>query len=147
VTDIVRGAAIAVAAVNLLVGLYGSLRWYRSEPSRSFWIGLRIAQALAVAFAAFAGILIPAGHSASNRLFYLYAGLPIAVSFVAEQLRVISADSVLQAREIPDAQAVGRLPPAEQRGVVLAIIRREMGIMAVSTFVVVFLALRAAGTY
>ncbi len=93
-----------------------------------------------------AGSLAAAGHYSSERLFYLYALLPLAVAFVAEQLRVASAQTILDQRDLPDAQAVGALPEREQRRVVAAIVAREMGIMALSALVVVFLALRAAGT-
>ena len=79
-------------------------------------------------------------------LFWLYALLPIAVSFVAEQLRLTAAQSVLDARDLEDAAAVGELDEAGQRSVVLAILRREMGVMTLAALVVVFLALRAYGT-
>jgi hypothetical protein len=92
------------------------------------------------------GSLAAAGHTPREGLFYLYALLPLAVAFVAEQLRVASAQTVLDHRGLPDAAAVGRLPAPEQRAVVDSILRREMGVMTLSALVVVFLALRAAGT-
>jgi hypothetical protein len=92
------------------------------------------------------GSLAVAGNYSTDRLFYLYALLPIAVAFVAEQLRLTAAQTILDRRELADAQAVGTLPDAEQHAVVREILTREMAIMALSTVVVVFLALRAAGT-
>jgi hypothetical protein len=68
----------------------------------------------------------------------------VAIGFVAEQLRIVSADQVLENRELADAQAVGELPEAEQRSVVLAIARRELGVTALAALVVAVLALRAA---
>jgi hypothetical protein len=56
---------------------------------------------------------------------------------------VSAAETVLEARGHESAQAVGRLPPAEQRGVVAAIVRREVGVMTVASLVIVALALRA----
>jgi hypothetical protein len=56
----------------------------------------------------------------------------------------VSAEQVLENRELPDAQAVGALPEAEQRSVVVAIMRRELGVMALAALVVAFLSLRAA---
>jgi hypothetical protein len=53
---------------------------------------------------------------------------------------------VLDARGLEDAQAVGRLDERGQRSVVLAILRREMGVVALSAAVVTFLSLRALGT-
>jgi hypothetical protein len=52
---------------------------------------------------------------------------------------------VLDARGLEGSVAVGRLPEPEQRAVVLAIVRREMGVMAASALVVTVLALRGAG--
>jgi hypothetical protein len=96
-----------------------------------------------VAQAAVAGVLAIAGYQPADGLYWLYALLPVAIGFVAEQLRIVSAEQVLENREIPDAQAVGGLPEAEQRSVVLAIMRRETGVMALAALVVALLALRA----
>ncbi len=138
--------ALALALLNALPGLLGGWRWYRCEASRAFWLLLRVGQGSAVTFALAIGALAIAGSYSSERLFYLYALLPLAVAFVAEQLRVISAQTILDRRELADAQAVGELGEAEQRAVVAEIVRRELGVMAISALVVVFLALRAAGT-
>ena len=78
------------------------------------------------------------GKSASEGLFYLYALLPLAVAFVAEQLRVASAQTILDQRGLPDAAAVGRLPEAEQQRARRArSFSREIGVMALSALVVV----------
>ena len=138
--------ALAVAVLNALPGLLGGWRWYRCEASRAFWLSLRAGQGSAMAFALAIGVLALAGRYSSERLFYLYALLPLAVAFVAEQLRVISAQTILDRRELADARAVGALEEAEQRAVVAEIVRRELGVMAISALVVVFLELRAAGT-
>jgi hypothetical protein len=145
-TEAVVMGAIALAVLNAVPMLLGAWRWYRHQSSRSFWVALRVAQAAALVFALAVGVLAAAGHSSSEQLFYLYALLPLAVGFVAEQLRVSSAQTILDQRELADAQAVGGLPEAEQHEVVAAIVRREMGVMTLSALVVVFLALRAAGT-
>jgi len=145
-TEAVVAGALAVAVLNALPGLLGGWRWYRCEASRAFWLLLRLGQGSAVTFALAIGALAIAGSYSSERLFYLYALLPLAVAFVAEQLRVISAQTILDRRELADAQAVGELGEAEQRAVVAEIVRRELGVMAISALVVVFLALRAAGT-
>lgn len=145
-TEAVVAGALALAVLNALPGLLGGWRWYRCEASRAFWLLLRVGQGSAVAYALAIGALAVAGSYSSERLFYLYALLPLAVAFVAEQLRVISAQTILDRRELADAQAVGELGEAEQRAVVAEIVRRELGVMAISALVVVFLALRAAGT-
>jgi hypothetical protein len=145
-TAVVVASALAVAAINALPALLGGWRWRRGERSRGFWIMLRIGQGSALAFAAEVGLLALAGRHSSERLFYLYALLPLAIAFVAEQLRIASAQTVLDRLQLPDAQAVGALPESKQHEVVASIVRREMGVMALSALVVVFLALRAAET-
>ncbi len=145
-TQAVVACALVVALFNALPALLGAWRWYRGESSQGFWVLLRVGQGSALVLAILAGSLAVAGHYSSDRLFYLYALLPLAVAFVAEQLRVAAAQTILDQRDIPDAQAVGLLGDSEQHAVVAAIVARELGIMALSALVVVFLALRAAGT-
>ena len=107
---------------------------------------VRAGQVAAIGLAILAGIAAVTGFAPADGLFWLYALLPVAVGLVAEQFRLASAQAVLDARELEDAQAVGRLDDAGQRSVVLAILRREMGVMALAAIVVAFLALRAWGT-
>jgi len=145
-TQAVVACALAVALLNALPALLGGWSWYRAEPSRAFWVLLRIGQGSALVLAIVTGSLAVAGNYSTDRLFYLYALLPLAVAFVAEQLRVASAQTILDQRDLPDAQSLGTLPESEQHAIVAAIVAREMVIMALSAFVVVFLALRAAGT-
>jgi hypothetical protein len=139
--------ALALAALDGLVGLFGALRWYRVAPSREFWLGVRAGQALALLYAALAGLLLLDHHHPAQSIYYLYALLPIAVGFVAEQLRLVAADQVLAGRDLDDARQVATLPETEQQAIVLAILRREMGVMALAALVICVLALRAAGTY
>ncbi|HEX3392872.1 MAG TPA: hypothetical protein VHS55_09935 [Solirubrobacteraceae bacterium] len=145
-TELVVWGAVAVAVLNAVPAGLGAWRWYRGENSRAFWIALRVAQVGALAYAVVVGVLAAAGHSSSEQLFYLYALLPLAVAFVAEQLRVASAQTILDQRDLDGAQAVGALPEPEQHAIVAAIVRREMGVMTLSAMVVIFLAWRAAET-
>jgi hypothetical protein len=142
-TTIAEIAAIATLAVNGAAAAYAGLRWWQVQASDAVWPLLRLGQAVAGAQALVAGVLFVAGLRPDG-LYWLYALLPVAIGFVAEQLRIASAEQVLENRELPDAQAVGALPEAQQRSVVLAVVRREMGVMALAALVVAFLALRAA---
>jgi hypothetical protein len=146
VNGVVVVAGLVVAALNGFAAAVGAWSWHREKASRLFWLLLRVGQVAALLFAAGVGVLAAAGHNSRDGLFYLYALLPLAVAFVAEQLRVASAQTILDQRGLPDAQAVGELPPEDQHGLVAAIVRRETGVMALSAIVVVFLALRAAET-
>jgi hypothetical protein len=145
-TSIAEVVALVTAVVNLVAGALGGWRWWTVEPSQTFWVLCRAGQALAVAQAAVAGVLAVLGFEPGDTLYWLYAVLPVAVSFVAEQLRVTAAQAVLDARGLEDAQAVGELDPDRQRSVVLQIVRREIGTMAAAAIVVAFLAARAWGT-
>ena len=145
-THVAQVAALAAALVSLVAGVVGAWRWWRVEPSRAFWLLCRAGQALVVAQAVLAGVLAALGFDPADGLYWLYAVLPVAVSFVAEQLRVTAAETVLDDAGLENAQAVGALDEARQRSVVLAIVRREMGVMTAAAFVVAFLALRAWGT-
>lgn len=137
-------AAWAVLAANAVAGAFAGWRWWLVSPSAAVWPLLRGAQAVAVAQAAVAGVLFALGYEPRDGLYWLYALLPVAIGLIAEQLRIASAEQVLENRELADAKAVGALPEAEQRSVVLAIVRREVGVMALAAGVVAFLALRAA---
>ena len=145
-THVAQAAALGAALVSLVAGVLGTWRWWRVQPSPAFWVLCRLSQALLVVQALVAGVLAALGFDPADSLYWLYALLPVAVSFVAEQLRVTAAQAVLDSRDLEDAKAVGRLDEASQRSVVLAIVRREMGVMTAAAFVVAFLALRAWGT-
>ena len=136
--DTAASAALVVAVLNGIAALYGAWCWWSVRTSRVFWVLVRVAQASAVALAAIAGIGAVTGFAPASGLFWLYALLPLAVGFVAEQFRYTAAQTVLDARGLED--------DAGQRSVVLAILRREIGVMALAAIVVAFLALRAYGT-
>jgi hypothetical protein len=133
-----------VAAANALAAAWGADAWWRVRTSRTFWPLLRVAQALVLVQLVAIGIVLLTGRRPADDLYYLYSGLPVLVAFFAEQLRVIAARTVLDRRGLQDGRAVGRLPEAEQRSVVLEIVRREVGVMAVSAAAVMGLAVRAA---
>jgi hypothetical protein len=150
-TQAVVAGAVAVAVLNAIPGLGGGWIWYRGDPideraARAFWVMLRVGQGSALTLAIAVGSLAAAGKQPTESLFYLYALLPLAVAFVAEQLRVASAQTILDQRGLEGSEQVAALPEAEQHALVSAIVRREIGVMALSALVVVFLALRAAGT-
>jgi hypothetical protein len=149
-TQAVVAGALAVTTLNAVSGLLGAWLWYWGWPTErstaAFWVLLRVGQGSALTLALAVGSLAAAGNYSSEHLFYLYALLPLAVGFVAEQLRVASAQTILDQRDLDDAAAVGALPAREQRAIVIEIVRREIGVMASSALVVVFLALRAAST-
>jgi hypothetical protein len=145
-TETAQVIALVVAVVNGLAGLAAAVLWWRVEPRSWAWAGIRAGQAAAIAQAAAAGVFAVGGMKPDDGLYWLYAVLPVAVSFVAEQLRLAAAQQVLDVRGLEDAQSVGRLDPDDQQSVVLQIVRRELGVLAAAALVICFLAVRAAGT-
>jgi len=140
-----------VAEVHLVVGCalillnaaafaVGGVAWYRDRASIRFWYLLRAAQVSVFLQAMLGGLLVFTGHEPSDDLHYLYGVLPLVVSLIAEGARAGAAE-----RELGDVDFEA-LPGETQQSLALAIVRREMGIMAVSCGVILFLALRAAGT-
>jgi heme A synthase len=129
-----------VIALNLAAGALGGIAWYRNIPSVPFWYLLRIAQVSVFLQALLGGLLVVTNHEPADDLHYLYGILPLFVSFVAEGARAGAAERELGETEFES------LDPDTQQSVALQIVRREMGIMAVSCGVIFFLALRAAFT-
>jgi hypothetical protein len=138
--------ALTAVVLNALAALAGAWGWQRFESPRAFWVALRAGQGVAVAQALFAGVAAAAGSRPDDGLYWLYALLPVAIGFFAEQLRSVAAHAELDRRGLPDAQAVGSLPSEQQAFLVRAILHRELGVMAIAAAIVAFLALRALST-
>jgi hypothetical protein len=138
---------VGVLAIGLMVaaGGWGAWCWWRVRQSRWFWILLRAGQGVIVVQIALGGVLVLLGHKPSS-LHVLYGVLPVLVSFVAEQLRIAAAQMVLDSRGFESAAEVGKLGAEDQRAVVVAIVQREIGVMALAAIVIVALLARAAGT-
>ena len=134
---------VGVMTLFAAAGLLGAWRWWRVEQSVWFWRLLRAAQAALGVQVVLGGVLLAAGREPADSLHLVYGLLPVAVSFVAEQLRIAAAQTVLDARGLPDAQAVGALPEEEQRSLVVAILRRELGVMTLAALFIAGLAIRA----
>jgi hypothetical protein len=137
--------ALLAAVLNSGAGAAGGWLWWRVDPQPWAWRLIRLGQVASVVLAAVAGVAYIGGSDPDDGLFWLYAVLPVPIGFFGEQFRLLSARTVLDARGLEDAAAVGALPEADQRSVVLQIVRRELGVMAVAAGVSAFLALRAAG--
>jgi hypothetical protein len=130
----------ALILLNLAAGTVGGLAWYRDRASIRFWYLLRAAQVSVFIQALLGGLLVLTNHKPAEDLHYLYGILPLLISFLAEGARTGAAQ-----RELGEVDFES-LPADTQQSLALAIVRREMGIMAVSCGVIFFLALRAATT-
>jgi hypothetical protein len=138
---------VGVLAIALtgVAAIYGVWKWWRVQSSVWFWRVLRAGQAVVILQVLLGGMLVLLGHKPKG-LHVLYGVLPLLISLIAEQLRASSAQMVLEARGFQAAAEVGTLPEQEQRVVVLSIVQREIGVMAVAAIVNVVLLARAAGT-
>jgi len=143
---IVVGVAWVAAAINVAAAAWGGWCWQRFLHSAAFWLLTRAGQAAVVVFAAFSGVVALAGATPDDDLFWIYVLVPLGVSFVAEQFRILSARTVLDQRELADANAMRRLPVGEQELIRELIMRRETGIMALAALANAFLLARAAMT-
>jgi hypothetical protein len=138
---IALGAALVV--VNLAAGLYGAWAWWRWRDAPGFWPLLRAGQLL-VAVEAATGLVLTLAGEELPPLHLVYGLTPLAVSFLAEQLRLVAAQTELDRRDLEGREAIEALPEAERRELVRAILRREIGVMAASALVVALLGVRAS---
>jgi hypothetical protein len=144
VTAVHIALGVAVVVVNLAAGGWGAWAWWRERDAPGFWPLLRTGQALVAVEAALGVVLLLSGKDLPP-LHLVYGLTPLAVAFFAEQLRVISAQAELDKRGLAGRDAVAALPDADQRALVRAILRRELGVMAASALVVALLGVRASG--
>jgi hypothetical protein len=145
-TGVALAAAWAATVVNGVAGLVGAVAWWRVRESRAFWVLVRAGQAVAIAQAVVAGVLALLGFDPDDGLYWLYALLPVAIGFFAEQLRIVAAEQVLERLGLEGSEGVRSLPEDRQRSIVVSILRREMGVMTLAALVVCFLAARAIET-
>ena len=131
---------VLLITLNAAAGLVGGIAWYRDRPSIPFWYLLRP----------------PRSRSSSRPCSAASSSSPTTNPRTASTTSTgscpSSSPSSPRAPALDAAQReVGDLDPEsltadEQESLALAIVRREMGIMAVSCGVIFFLGLRAAGT-
>jgi hypothetical protein len=144
-----KAVHIAVGLLSLGLcggaGVVGAFLWWRVRSGRVFWVLLRAGQVCVVLAVVLGGIAQLVGPHAPG-LHILYGVLPLLVSFIGEQLRIVSAEMVLGSRGLESAAEVGKLPADEQRLVALAIVQRELGVMTLAALVMAVLLARAAGT-
>ena len=136
---------VITIVLTAAAGAWGAWCWWRVRTSAWFWRLLRASQVAVVVQAALGGVLLLM-HRKAPGLHDLYGVLPLLVSFIAEQLKISAAQMVLDQQGYESAQAVGKLPAAEQQEIVVAILQREVGVMVLAALVNVVLLARAAMT-
>jgi hypothetical protein len=131
-------------ALNALAALIGAGAWLARGNPRAFWIALRAGQVL-VALEAVTGAALLLSGDDLPRLHLVYGLTPIAVAFLAEQLRFTATPTLLEQRGLSGGADVAKLPLDEQHALVAAILRREIAVMATAAAIVTVLLLRAQG--
>jgi hypothetical protein len=139
--ELVGGITIGV---NWLAALLGGAAWLANRRIPGFWATLRAGQALILIDAVIGAALLLDGKDLP-RLHLIYGLVPLGVAFVAEQLRLSAAQTVLDQHDLEDSKAVAKLPQSEQHALVALIVRRETATMAASAAVIALLAMRAQG--
>lgn len=143
--DVHLVVGVLAITLNVIAALFGGWCWWRAKSTPWFWRLMRAAQVTVVVQVLLGGVLVLIGHKPPS-LHVLYGVLPLLVAILAEQLRAATAQMVLDSRGFESNEEVGELPAEEQRGLVVAIVQREIGVMALSAVVVVVLLARAAAT-
>jgi hypothetical protein len=134
-------AGVVVMVLNLVAGTWGAAAWLTNRASVPFWYLLRAAQASVVVQVLLGAVLLLAGREATDAWHYMYGTAPLVVNLFAEGMRAGAAH-----RELPEDVDFQALPSGDQRTIALRIVRREMGIMAAASLLIVAFALRAAQT-
>ena len=109
---------VGLIAVNAAAGLWGLLGWWRRRHAPGFWPLLRVGQALVILQAIDGAILLLMGRDLPE-LHLIYGLVPLGVSFIAEQLRLAAAETVLAQRDLEGRADVEALP--EWRSLVSAL--------------------------
>jgi hypothetical protein len=143
-SDVHEALGWIAIGLNGAAALVGAIAWLARRNPRPFWWLLRSGQALIMVEAVIGAALLLDGRDLP-RLHLVYGLTPIAVAFLAEQLRLLATQTLLDKRGLEAGADVAKLPRDEQLAFVAAVLRREVGVMATSAFIVAVLAARAQG--
>ena len=135
--------ALAIG-LNVLAAAIGAIAWLSRRNPKPFWWCLRAGQLLIMIEAVIGAALVLDGRDLP-RLHLVYGLTPIAIAFLAEQLKLLATQTLLDNRGYSGGADIAKLPEAEQRAFVTAVLRRELGVMATSAGIVAVLAARAQG--
>jgi hypothetical protein len=144
VSDLHSSLGGLAIGLNVAAALIGLVAWLLNRNPRPFWWILRTGQVLIMLEAVTGAALLLDGKDLP-RLHLVYGLTPIAVAFLAEQLKLLATQTLLDKRDMESGADVAKLPESEQRAFVKAVLRRELGVMATSAFIVATLAARAQG--
>ena len=145
--------ALIVGAVNAVAAILGLVLWLTGRPGPLFWWPARAGQGIAAAYAVFCGIYALVGEPPADGLVWVYILTPIAVSYFAEQLRLVAAQTVLERHGFESAAALRASVTSGDvdgnriaMGIAHEVVLREMAVVATASAVIAFLAWRAVIT-
>lgn len=145
--------AVCVGVVNALAALLGLAQWATGRPTAQFWTVARTGQAVAALYAVFCGVYALAAEPPPDGLTWVYILTPIAVSYFAEQLRLVAAQTVLERHgfastdELRAAEGTDRLDRTQLvTAIAHEVMLRELAVVAAGSLVIAFLAWRAVLT-
>ncbi len=148
----VLGAWI-VGTVNAAAAALGLFLWFLGRPGKLFWWPARAGQGIAAAYAVFCGIYAVVAEPPADGLVWVYILTPIAVSYFAEQLRLVAAQTVLERHGFESAAALRASVTSTDAdgerlatGIAHEVVLREMAVVATAAGVIAFLAWRAVLT-
>ena len=143
-TDVHETLGWIAIGLNAAAAAIGAIAWLLRANPKPFWWLLRSGQGLIMVEAVIGAALLLDGRDLP-RLHLVYGLTPIAVAFLAEQLKLLATQTLLDKRGLESGADVAKLPREEQLAFVTAVLRRELGVMATSAFIVAVLAARAQG--
>lgn len=142
-----------VGTVNALAAALGLVLWLLGRPGPAFWVLARLGQGVAAAYAVFAGAYALLDAPPPDGLAWVYILTPVAVSYFAEQLRLIAAQTVLERHGFESAEALRASITSGEvdgdqfaTGIAHEAVLRELGVVAIGAGVIAFLAWRAVLT-
>ncbi|MBJ7472213.1 MAG: hypothetical protein JHD16_12985 [Solirubrobacteraceae bacterium] len=142
-----------VAAVNAVAAVLGLALWLLGRPGPLFWVPARTGQVVAAAYAVFCGAYAVVAEPPPDGLVWVYILTPIAVSYFAEQLRLVAAQTVLERHGFESAEALRASVTSGDvdgdrfaTGIAHEVVLREVAVVATAAFVIAFLAWRATIT-
>jgi hypothetical protein len=143
-TDVHETLGWIAIGLNAAAAALGAVAWLLRANPKPFWWLLRAGQGMIMVEAVIGAALLLDG-SDLPRLHLVYGLTPIAVAFLAEQLKLLATQTLLDKRGLESGADVAKLAREEQLAFVTAVLRRELGVMATSAFIVAVLAARAQG--
>lgn len=138
---------VIAAAACVVASAAGAFAFRSGFAHPRAWLAIRCAQAAVIAAAAVGAVLFAGAGEPGHGLQYGYTLMAAAVSFVAEQLRLSSAATVLSQMGLAGSEDVAGLEPERQVATARRIALRELGVEVVALAVCAALLLRGAALY